>query len=296
MKLSKFNYSVAQARKNMVRNGLMTIASLFTICSCLLILGLFTVLTLNVNYISEQIQDQCEIQLFINKEVDEARVTEIGDEILKIPNVEGISLFSKEDTLEYVQDNMFEGNEELANFEDDNPFRDSYKIILSDISRTDETVQQLENIKDVAHVQNSQDVVNAVISMSNTVKKLSVVIMALLLVVAVVIIANTIKLTVFNRRKEINIMKYIGATDRFIRVPFVLEGIMIGLLGAVVSFGLISWGYIALTSFLESMQFDVFEFITYVQLAPVIGGAFVAVGCLIGILGSAISMRKYLKV
>ena len=96
---------------------------------------------------------------------------EIGDEILKIPNVEEISLFSKEDTLEYVQDNMFEGNEELANFEDDNPFRDSYKIILSDISRTDETVQQLENIKDVAHVQNSQDVVNAVISMSNTVEK-----------------------------------------------------------------------------------------------------------------------------
>lgn len=296
MKLSKFNYSVGQARKNMVRNGLMSVASLFTISSCLLILGLFTVLTMNVNYISEQIQDQCEVQLFINKEVDEARVTEIGDEILAIPNVKEISLFSKEDTMEYAKANMFEGNEELADFEDDNPFRDSYKIILSDISRTGDTVRQLEQIKDVANVQNNQDVVNDVLSISGMIRRVGAVIMVLLLVVAVVIIANTIKLTVFNRRKEINIMKYIGATDRFIRVPFVLEGILIGLIGAVISFGLMSWGYITLLSLFESMQFNMFEFIAYLDIAPVFGGAFAVVGCLIGILGSAISIRKHLKV
>ncbi len=297
MKLSKVSYSFSQAKKNMVRNGLMSIASLFTISSCLIILGVFTVVTLNFNYITEQVKDQCEIEVFISLDAPEERISEIGQEILGISNVKSIEYVSKEDALKKAKETYFEGYEELLDTEDgDDLLPASYKITLKDIAKTGETVAELEKLTNISSVQNRQDVANKVISISDMVRRLSIVVMALLLIVAIVIMANTIKLTVFNRRKEINIMKYIGATDRFIRVPFVLEGIMIGILGAVISFGLISWGYIALNTFFEKAEMPLFEMLSYMQVSPAIGISFLVVGCLIGVSGSAISMRKYLKV
>lgn len=297
MKLSKISYSFSQAKKNMLRNGLMTVASLFTITSCLVILGLFTALTININYISEQVKNQCEVQLFLRQDAEQERIESIKSEIEAIPNVREAVLFTKEDMLAFAKEDMFQGKEDLlTGFEgEDNPFSNSYKITLADIEQTSETVSALEALSDVEHVENKQDVVNTVISLSDIVKKLSLCIMGLLLVIAVVIIANTVKLTVFNRRKEINIMKYIGATDRFIRIPFIMEGVLIGFLGAVIAFGLMSWGYITLLKFIRAYDFNMFELIPYINLIPVIAVIFVAVGCLIGIMGSAISMRKYLK-
>lgn len=295
MKLSKFKYSFSQAKKNIFRNGLMTVASLFTITCCLLILGLFTVISLNVNYITDQIKDQCEVQVYINDGTSSERVSAIGDEILKVANVKEISLFTKEDAFNYVVEDMFDGNEELASGLEGDTFRDSYKVKLLDIEATADTVTALSAISDVAEVQNKQDVVNIVVKISNIVKKLSILVMILLLVVAVVIMANTIRLTVFNRRKEINIMKYIGATDRFIRVPFIMEGMLIGCIGAVIAFGFMSWGYVSLTKYVvDTMR--LFDLIAYSQIAPVFGALFVVTGSLIGMVGSLISMRKYLNV
>ena len=297
MRLSKVGYSLNQAKKNVIRNGLMTVASLFTIASCLIILGLFTIITLNVNYISDQVKDQCEVQLFLTEDASDERVKDIKTEIDAVANVKESTLFTKEDMLAFAKKDMFEGKEDLlTGFEgDDNPFSNSYKITLTDIEKTSETVEALKALKDVDHVENKQDVVNTVVSVSNIVKKLSLGVMALLLIIAIVIISNTVKLTVFNRRKEINIMKYIGATDRFIRVPFVMEGMLIGLIGAVVSFGLMSWGYITILHYIEASSFNMFDFISYITLAPIIAVLFFAVGCLIGITGSVFSMRKYLK-
>lgn len=297
MRLSKVGYSLAQAKKNVIRNGLMTIASLFTITSCLVILGLFTVITLNVNYISDQVKDQCEIQLFMKDDATEERTEAIKAEIDNTPNVKESVLFTKEDMLKFAKEDMFEGKEDLlTGFEgDDNPFSNSYKITLNDIEKTTETVDSLKALDGVDHVENKQDVVNTVVSVSNIVKKLSLFVMALLLIIAIVIIANTVKLTVFNRRKEINIMKYIGATDRFIRIPFILEGMIIGFIGAMIAFGLMSWGYITMLNYVKAYQFNMFELIQYMTVAPIIAVLFVVVGCLIGIAGSVFSMRKYLK-
>lgn len=297
MSLSKLGYSLSQAKKNVIRNGLMTVASLFTIASCLIILGLFTVITLNVNYITDQVKDQCEVQLFLDEEASDERAKAIKSEIDGIPNVKESVLFTKEDMLEFAKADMFEGKEDLlTGFEgEDNPFSNSYKITLTDIEKTSETVAELSLLTDVDHVENKQDVVNTVVSVSNVVKKMSLCVMVLLLVIAIVIISNTIKLTVFNRRKEINIMKYIGATDRFIRVPFVMEGMLIGLIGALISFAAMMWGYVTVLKYIAAYQFDMFEFISYITVAPIIGVLFVGVGCLIGIAGSVFSMRKYLK-
>lgn len=298
MNLSKIRYSISQAKKNVIRNGLMSIASLFTISCCLFILGLFTVITFNVNSFTTQIKDQCEIQLFINLGTDDNRVSEMADEILTYPNIKEVVFHSREELYEYAMNDVFDGKEELiGNYtEEDNPFSDSYKITLQDISLTSQTVSQLEKIADVSHIENKQDVTNIVISASNAVKNLSAVVMLILFMISIVIISNTVRLTVFNRRKEINIMKYIGATDRFIRIPFIIEGIMIGFIGAILSFALISWGYIVIYAKFAESSFDVFELIPYINIAPLLCVIFIVFGCLIGIIGSSISMRKYLKV
>ena len=298
MNLSKIRYSVSQAKKNVIRNGLMSVASLFTISCCLLILGLFTILTLNVNSFTEQMKDQCEIQLFINKGTDETRVSQMADEILTFSNVKEVEFYSRKDLYHYAMNDVFEGREELIGdyTEEDNPFSDSYKITLQDISKTGQTVAELEKLTDVSHIENKQDITNIVISASNAVKNLSIIVMLILLLISIVIISNTVRLTVFNRRKEINIMKYIGATDRFIRIPFVIEGVMIGFIGAILSFALISWGYIVIYSKFTQATFDVVELIPYINIAPVLGVIFLVFGCLIGIIGSTISMRKHLKV
>ena len=298
MSLSKLKYSFKEAKKNVIRNGLMSVASLFTIASCLLILGVFTLLSLNVNSITQQIKDQCEIQLYINTEATEERVSQIAEEIKRVDNVKEISLFTKEDTLAYAKADMFDGNEGmLEGFDEDNPFSDSYKIVLVDIERTTETVAELEKIADVDKVVNKQDVVNTVVSLSGGVKKFTIAMMIVLLMVAIVIISNTVKLTVFNRRKEINIMKYIGATDRFIRIPFVLEGLIIGFSASVLAFLLVFWGYFALVGYIgDKLNFGVVELISAGQVAPMLAAIFVVFGSLIGVVGSAISMRKHLHV
>ena len=297
MKMSKFKYSFSEAKKNVTRNGLMSVASLFTIACCLIILGLFTVITMNVNYITSQIKDECEVQLFLKDDTSEERVKEIGIEIKNIENVKEASLFTKQDMLDYAKQDMFQGKEELYNgLDEDNPFSDSYKITLVDIQNTADTVKQLSEIDGADHVVNNQDVVNMVLSFSSVIKKFSIAVMLVLLLVAIVIISNTVKLTVFNRRKEINIMKYIGATDRFIRIPFVLEGAIIGFLGAVLAFLLVFWGYFALMKYMAQLEITVFSLVSTAEVAPVIGVLFVIFGCLIGVSGSVISMRKYLEV
>lgn len=297
MKLSKFKYSFSEAKKNVTRNGLMSIASLFTIACCLVILGVFAVLSINVNAITEQIKDQCEVQLYINTGTSEERVKAIGEEIKNIDNIKEVTLFTKQQTLEYAKNDMFSGSEELLEgLEEDNPFSDSYKIILTDIESTKETAEKLSQIADVEKVVNKQDIVNIVISISNAVKKFTIVVMLILLIVAIVIISNTVKLTVFSRRKEIGIMKYIGATNRFIRVPFILEGLIIGFLGAVLAFLVVFWSYFAVIKYIEGINFSVFSPVGIWDLTPFIAILFVVFGSMIGVSGSAISMRKYLHV
>ena len=297
LNLSRFKYSFSEAKKNVIRNGLMSIASLFTIACCLLILGVFAILSINVNHITDKIKDQCEVQLYINVGTPQERVAQIGQEIASVANVKEASLFTKEETLQYAINDMFEGDATmLEGFQEDNPFSDSYKVVLHDIEQTNETVEALSKIGDVEKVVNKQDVVNAVLSLSGTIKKFSIVIMLILLLIAIVIISNTVKLTVFNRRKEINIMKYIGATDRFIRIPFVLEGLIVGFLGAVLAFAVVTWGYYALVKYMETLNFGVVEFVKTGQIAPMLAVLFVTFGSLIGVVGSAVPMRKHLQV
>lgn len=297
MKMFKVRYSFSEAKKNVLRNGLMSVASLFTIASCLVILGVFAIISMNVNSFTDKIEDQCEVQLYINAGTPAERVAQIGEEIAGIENVKEASLFTKEEMLAYAKNDMFgEDAELLSGFDDDNPFSDSYKIILNSIENTGETVSALEKIADVEKVVNKQDIVNMVMNLSSMIKRFSMAVMLVLLIIAIVIISNTVRLTVFNRRKEINIMKYIGATDRFIKGPFLLEGVIIGFFGALLAFLAVFWGYFALIKYVKGLSIGALELVGIWSVSPVIAVLFIFFGCIIGVVGSSISMRKYLNV
>lgn len=276
----------------------MSVASVFTIISCLIILGLFIIISLNVQSISNQIKDQCEIQVYIQQSATEDRVSKIRDEIMNTDNVKDCELYTKAQMLEDVKDTMFEGREDLVESfsNEDNPFSDSYKVVLTDISKAKETANKLQEIDDIESVTNKQDLVNIILSLSKNVNHFTIAIMILLLTVAIVIISNSVRMTVFNRRKEIEIMKYIGATDRFIRIPFLFEGIIIGFIGALISFLLIGGGYWILLKYVSASNFDLFTFVPLINTVKLLSVVFVCVGCLIGAVGSAVSMRKYLSV
>jgi len=274
----------------------MTIASLFTIACCLLILGFFTVLSFNMNHITEQIKSQCEIQVYIKDGTSDKRIEEMYDDINSLSNIKEITYFSKTDAFDYyINQNMFPDNPELAEGLDEDTFRNSFKIKIQDISRTQETVERLLKISDVDDVVNKQDVVNVIVNFSNSVRKFTILVMILLLIIAIVIMSNTIRLTMYNRRKEINIMKYIGATDRFIKTPFIIEGIIIGFVGAAIAFAVISFGYLALSDYV-SKSIDLFTLMSYASIWPFLCGLFLITGSFIGTVGSLISMRKYLNV
>lgn len=295
MKISNFKYYVSQASKSVARNGLMSLTSIFIVVCCLFIMGLFLVISINVNYIADQVQDQCEIQVFLDETASAQQVEAAGDKIRQIDNVSAAQLFTKQEALDYMRDLFGENASALDGLEDDNPFRDSYKITLTDLAKAQETANALEQVNMVAEVQNNQELMNSILDVTTTTKYVSFWIMLLLSVVSVFIIANTIKLAVFARRREINVMKFVGATNWFIRWPFVFEGIIIGLIGGVIAFGFISWGYIAALQGI-SLQMDMFQLKSYADIWWVLLGSFAIIGMLIGAIGSAFSIRKHLDV
>ena len=166
----------------------------------------------------------------------------------------------------------------LDGLEDDNPFRNSYKISLKDLSQATDTIAQIEGVSGVADVENEQAMMDNVLNFTNTIKHLSFWIMLILGFVSIFIIANTIKLAVYARRKEINVMKFVGATNWFIRWPFVFEGIIIGIIGALLAFALISWGYAGALAWISGFNLDMFTLKTYGDIWWILLVCFIGIG------------------
>ena len=295
--MNSFRYYISQAFKSFARNGLTSMVSVFIVMCCLLIFGVFSVITLNVNHITRQIEDKCEIQVFMDENTSDKQLSKAKEQILKIENVKTAEIFSKEDTIEYMKEIFAEDAAALEGYEgDNNPFRDSFKITLNDLSQADATAEELSKIENVAKISNKRDTLNTILSTTNGVRNASLVIMVMLCLISVFIIANTIKIAVFSRRKEIGVMKFVGATNWFIRWPFIFEGIITGITGALISFGLISWGYIVLYSKALTLNMDIFSLVPYSAIWSVLLICFLSIGILIGAIGSGFSIRKHLDV
>lgn len=296
MKIKGFRYFIKEAFKNIFSNGWMTIASIFTVMASLLILGVFLVLSINLNSVIGDLQGSYELIAVVDEKTTTDGLMEIRNDILRIANVEDTLLENKNDRLEELKTSFGENSALLDRYKDDNPLRDWYKVTLSDLNQSKETAAELEKVDGIVKVIRNQDTIDNLVRIANYIKQFSLWIILALAVVSIFIISNTIKLTVYTRRKEINIMKFVGATDWFIRWPFIIEGILIGLVGSLASVALILGCYQFLLSIVQSLSIVFVQLKPFVEILPIVLISSFGLGAALGGLGSFLSVRKHLNV
>lgn len=289
-------YFFVQGFKGLVANSLMTLASVGIVIASLVLFGVFVLFGMNLNYVGEQIKEQCEINVYLPKDMTRDEVREIGSKLGEIEYVREAHLYTKEERLQNYKEGVYEGRVEVIDtLEQDNPLRDAYVLSLTDVSRAKQVADAAARIEGVEEVKNSQDLFRKIISITNAVRHASVWLLLILAAISVFIISNTIKLGMFSRRKEINIMKFVGATNWFIRWPFIIEGMILGCIGAAAASAIIIAGYgSVLPSAAEFMGNIKLLGVSEILHSVIIG--FFAMGMGIGMMGSAMSIRKHLHV
>lgn len=295
MRHSGFGYFIGEAIGNLAKNAVMTIASIITVTGCLLLLGAFLLFGINLNYVGEQVQAQCELQAFVSKESPRERAQGILNLVSELPHVKTAVLETKEQAFLNYREMLGEDAVALDGLEDEDFLRYSVKITLDDIRFADSVVKSAGEIDGVDEVRNRKELVDKIIAMTDFIKKISMYSMLLLAVIAIFIISNTIKLAVHSREEEIHIMKYVGATDWFIRWPFIIEGVLVGLAGAGIALFAIFGGY---ASFVRSFTdfLDIFRLKSLAELSGLLLISILGFGTVMGAVGSIISIRRHLKV
>lgn len=293
MKLNSFKYYLHQALKNVKQNRLTSMASIGTTVATLFFLGVILVLTANINNMAQQFSRSCEIQVFLNSDISLEDYDRVGEKIAGIEHVISIEKYTKEQIFNEMHEKLGEKAVILEGLENDNPFRDSYKVSLNDLSFTKTVIEEIKKINGVENITDLQEAANIVVKIVNAIRNVSVWLVLILCLVAAFIVSNSIKVSVFSRRKEINIMKYIGSTDWFVRWPFIIEGLIIGAISAVITFLIIWLIYIRVYA---GVNIQMFTLVPYGQMAVMLIVSFLLVGMVIGAVGSAMSIRKHLKV
>lgn len=298
MKLRSFKYFVTEGLKSIWINRLMSLASIMTVTASLLIFSLFLIITLNVEHMVSQIRDEYELQIIVDENADDAKTAEIGGQIANTSGVKAHRLVTKEEGLQQMKETV--GNSDYFDgLELNNPLRDTYFAVLNDIGQSNAVEQEIAKIDGVAEVKSSANVVDSLLRITRIVNIVSIWIYVLLLIISISIITNTIRIAVYARRKEINIMKFIGATNWFIRWPFIVEGMAIGLIAALLSILIMSYAYGYITNGFLSMLggFGIaFTLKSFGEVIGIMSLSSVVLGMLSGAIGSVISVRKHLKV
>lgn len=297
--------SFTEGIRGMFKNGLMSIASIFVVTACIFIFGIFLMITFNINHITSTMADNYQIDVYVEKPIssdgasyDEIKA-QVKEEIMQIDNIDtsNITLNKGSEIFESYKEGLSE--KELKSMEryPEDFIPDAFNVRMKDITKVDETYKALSAIKNVESVENSNDIVKIISGIEDVVKTFSVWIIVIFAIISLFIISNTIKLTVHNRRREINIMKYVGATDSYIKGPFIMEGILVGIVSAVVAFFISQWSYLGLMSSLDVTSFmQTSDLLSFSDMWVDLMAAYLILGCLIGAFGSSISVRRYLKV
>ncbi len=291
--------AVAEAFSGMIKNGLMTVASVVVVTSCLIMLGVFLIVTLNVNSMSDDIADSCQVKVYVTREAqDGGMLDSIEDQIKKISYTKEVTYENGVAAFKRIKGQMDES--ELASFEGlpDDLLPDAFNVTVDDIANTAKITKILGEIEGVEKVDSGDDVVSMINTIRNAVKKISFWIIIAFMLISIFIISNTVKLTLHNRRKEINIMKYVGATDSYIRWPFIIEGMLVGIISALIAFGITHSVYGALSGAVtgDNSIVSFIKLLSFNDIWQIFALSYATLGIVIGSLGSAFSIRKYLKV
>lgn len=298
MKISTLFYTLRQGFRNIFRNKLFTLASIATISSCLFLFGLFYAIVTNFQNIVRTAEKGVAVTVFFDNGLEDSRIQQIGEMIARRPEVSEIHYVSAEEAWEEFK------TEYLGEYADgftENPLANSahYQIFLSDVSMQSALVTYLESVTGVRKVNRSEVTATALSGVNVLVAYVSVGIIAILLAVSIFLISNTVMIGISVRKEEINIMKYIGATDFFVRSPFVIEGMLIGLIGAAIPLGIIYALYnVVMDYILErfSMLTRLLSFLTVEEVFQVLTPVSLGIGVGIGFIGSIVTVRKHLGV
>lgn len=303
MNHSSMRYLSMQGLHNLARNRLMSLAGIAVLSACLILTGAAWLFTINVNSMVSYMGKQNETVVYLDPEADETVVQEAEKAIQAVDGVQRISFVSKDDALDTYQGYLEDYADILSEFKDDNPMKANYRVVIrdKDLSRLTEITTQLEQIPGVCKVIAPVDLTTVFVNVQQMVTLVGYVLVAVLAVVSLVVISNTIRLSVYSRRREINIMKYVGATNSFIRWPFFVEGVGVGLIASLIASAVVLGGYYALTVSAQDMTgfwstLMGGSVVPFEQVWQWVLGGFVLGGVVIGSLGSVTSVRKHLNV
>ena len=302
MRISTIGYQTKQGFKNIGRNKMFSIASIATMAACIFLFGIFFSIVTNFRYMVQKAEEGVAITVFFQEDATDAQIKKIGDELKARDGVLKVNYVSADDAWNSFKDEYFGDAKELADgFKDDNPLSgsDNYEVYMSDVSKQKDVVAYAEKLDGVSKVNKSDVVAKTLTSVNRLIYYVSIVLIGILLAVSIFLISNTVTMGITVRREEIAIMKYIGAKDGFVRAPFIIEGLVIGLIGAVIPLVILYFVYDKAVAYVMtkfSLLNNIIEFLpvttVYRTLLPV--GLLLGVG--IGFIGSAFTIRKHLRV
>lgn len=295
LKIATFKYFIKEGIKGVWRNRIMFLASTGTVAASLFVLGIFWLFSDNINFIGNQVESSLQLQAFLKKGLDEKKIQEVGKKI-KDFNLGDVKFESREQAIKKLKKMLGESGKILDGLEKKKDFLSpSYILILKKAEYGDQAYKLLKSIPEVDDVRYPKETVNKVNKITQIIKIISGITLILLGIISVFIISNTVKLAVFARRNEISIMKYIGATNWFIRWPFIIEGMIIGICGALIALLIISVSYKVTLNYLNT-RLIIFNFVPLDIILPKLLFIYTTIGLAIGCIGSMVSIHKYLKV
>lgn len=292
MRISSIGYLIKEGVKNVWSNRMMSLASVGVLVSCLVLTGAAIMVSLNVKTVVNKVGENNVTTVYMEDNATEEVTIQAGKQMENLKNITEVTFFPKEEAIKDYKDVL--GDKVFAEMEGDgNPLPDAYKVTVNDLSKYDETVSEITKISGVATVSSQTDVADKLTSLNKLIQILSIAVVCALVIISLFIISNTIRMTMYARRFEISIMKSVGATNMFVRIPFLMEGIIIGAVSGIISlFGLM----LAYDLVIEAIQYVIpFRPIPFSNVMLPIGIAFVVAGIIVGMVGGLISIGKYLK-
>lgn len=292
MRKSNVSYFISEGFHGILSHGFMSFAAVGIITACLLIMGSFSLVAVNMEHNLGQLIAENQFLAYIDESLTEEQARALQREIEQVPNVASAAFVTREEAMEHFQEEM--DDDDLFGDLPDDVLRHRFAIHVVDIEQMEETVAAVEQIEGVANTTADFGVAEGFVAVSRIASAIAIILIVMLLAVSLFIISNTIKLATFTRREEIAIMKMCGATNRFVRMPFIVEGIVLGLAGALIAF-LLQWGIYQLI--VRSIAgFQLLDLLPFGKLALPVLGVFAATGLLVGVGGSVLTIRKFLQV
>lgn len=283
--------------KNLGRNGWMTFASVSAVAIMLLIVGVFLLLILNINHIATSVEEDVEVRVFIDLTANQEQQQELEKNISQITNVDSVRFLPKDEGLEQFIDSLGEQGEIFETLRGENPLNDVFVVRATQPQQTEEIAKKIETLPYVDDVGYGKDIVDQLFSFTDFARKIGIFLITGLMFTTMFLIANTIKLTIVARKREIMIMKLVGATNGFIRWPFFVEGLLLGVVGSLIPIGILALAYQKFyESFSQRIEFMFVELLPTDPLVFRIAGILIGIGAFIGIWGSMMSVRKFLRV